>query len=205
MSTKRSTRRRLRDARRIQPSPSPVVLPRVCDRRWDPAIVTPERAAVVEVIARAFDLVPAPDAGHRTLHQAEACDNYGTCGRKQDHLGRWQDLPIEHLTRCQWALPHLDAQGIRYYMPAVMVHTLTSDDHCWIHESLRYTLIPNQDQAHDLRGYQRERFALLTAAQRAAILAFAGCVEVDASVIEAWQRAVDAADAPDWFEHFNPV
>ena len=76
------------------------------------------------LIEDAFDGVPPPDADHLTLYQAEAADHWGTTDRSRDALGRWQDLPDQHVLDCQWALPWLDAQGMRHYLPAIMTYVL---------------------------------------------------------------------------------
>ena len=171
-------------------------------------------AAVADRIARAFDGVPVPGEGHKTLYQAEASDNYDFCDRSRDHLGRWQDLPTAHIDDNQWALPHLDAHGIRYYLPALMCAELRSfldaylglaSSGGWIFESLGYTLQPG-DRASDLREHGRDRLALLDPAQRAAICAFALVTQNDPA-FDAWVRVVVAEAAgprPDWFDRFWP-
>ncbi len=67
----------------------------------------------LEIIERAVDGVPPPDAEHRSLRQAEAWDAYEIVDQHRDHKGRWQDLPQSHTRECQQALAHLDEQGIR--------------------------------------------------------------------------------------------
>ena len=168
------------------------------------ALCTPEEA--LRAIAQAFDGVPPPGPDSRTLAQAEAWDSYRTCGRAGSHLGRWQDLPAAELQDNPWALPHLDAAGLHYYLPAIMTHSLVTPEaeQGWIHESLIYTLSP-QENDHRLRSYQRERLARLTLAQRAAILGFLQAAGQPSDLCAAWQRAVDAGSAPDWYERFNPA
>jgi uncharacterized protein (TIGR02996 family) len=165
-------------------------------------------AAVLDWIDRAFDGVPAPDLAHRTIHQAEAADNYESCDRSRDHLGRWQDLPESQLLDNQWALAHLDVQGILYYLPAVMSFALRHvephpRDH-WITESLEYTIEPSKS---GLREYQQGRFAQFDREQRAAIYAFA-LVRRHDKAAAAWARVFEAelhGARADWFELYSPA
>jgi uncharacterized protein (TIGR02996 family) len=165
------------------------------------------RAAVIAWIDRAFDGVPPPDDAHRTLHQAEAADSYETCDRSRDHLGPWQQLPEEQLLANQWALAHLDEQGIRYYAPAVMTFALRQsgrhpDDH-WLTESFEYTLEPS---GPELRSHQQQRFSLLDRAQRAAIYAYTVARGHD-SAMRAWARVFEGereGARDDWFSLFSP-
>ncbi|MCR9142308.1 MAG: hypothetical protein NXI24_08645 [bacterium] len=82
-----------------------------------------ERAELIELIEAAFDGVPQPP--ELTLHVAEAHDDYDydrdAEHRRKDHIGRWQDVPWEHIERCTCALSYLDPVGMRYYLPAHMV------------------------------------------------------------------------------------
>jgi uncharacterized protein (TIGR02996 family) len=174
-----------------------------------PLAVTCERAlaAVRARVERAFDGAPPPDEEHRTLYQAEASDNRDWCDRSRDHLGRWQDLPEEHLLDCQFALPHLDEQGLRYYLPAVMalgLRHLFSDDRPVLLENLSFTLGSRYDA--DLRDYVRSRMRLLAPEQRLAICTYCFVAEHD-EAFESWARVVVAElDGPreDWFDLFWP-
>jgi hypothetical protein len=153
----------------------------------------------------AFDGVPPPDEDHSTLRQAEAADNYDyTADRSQDFLGRWQDLPVEELLACQWAIPHLDEQGMHYYLPAVMTVAVGQRYHeNWITESCEYSLQPSKG---NLRDYQRTRLRLLDRGQRAAIYAHTlVCSYAEAAA--AWARVYQAertGERVDWFELFSP-
>ena len=177
-----------------------------------PALALYRRQVVSSVIGwiqRAFDGVPVPDESHRTLFQAEAADNYSQCDRSRDHMGRWQDLPDDHLLANQWALPHLDMQGIHYYLPAVMCFDLRHlfDAHpedSWITESLEYTLQPSTGS---LRAYQQARFQLLDCEQRAAVYAFT-VVAGQHQGAAAWRRVFEAEAAEphdDWFALYSPA
>jgi hypothetical protein len=160
-------------------------------------------AATRTWIERAFDGVPVPDADHFTIHQGEAADSHAFCDQSRDHTGRWQDLPDAHLLANQWALAHLDEQGIHYYTPAVMSYALRHFTHPevypeWITESLAYTLAPSTGE---LRGYQQRRFSLFDHEQRAAIYAYVLVTGTD-DARAAWSRVVEyerAGPRTDWF------
>lgn len=180
------------------------VLPRGDSSSWKTRPALPGTAQLIQEIDCVFDGVPPPDQNHRTLFQAEAWDSYNTCSQKHDHRGKWQDLPSEHLVKCQWALPHLDEQGIHYYLPAVMIDYLRTppEKRTWLHESLGYTIDPAT--VPNLQQYQRERFFPLSVAQRRAILNFAHYSGASQRTIAAWARAVEAGDRPDWVNSFHP-
>ncbi len=156
---------------------------------------------ILEIIERAFDGVPPPDPDHRTLYQAEPWDEYRIVDQRRDHAGRWQDLPEAHLRACQNALPHLDAQGIRYYLPAVMGQFVRSPGRTqWIHQSLLFMLQPSTGE---LKDHQYRRFSLLTHPQRAAILAFLEHAQVPEEDLRPWRRVVEGGDTTDWFRRFH--
>lgn len=160
--------------------------------------------ATLAWINLAFDGVPLPDANHRTIHQAEAADNYESYNRSRDHLGRWQELPDAHLLANQFALPHLDEQGVRYYVPAIMSFALRhpGSGHL-ILDSLEYSLQPSGD---DLRTHQQGKLVLLDRAQRAAIYAYT-LVARELVASAAWRRVYEAertGERLDWFELFSP-
>jgi hypothetical protein len=160
-----------------------------------------QAASVLALVEQAFDGVAAPDADHRTLYQAEAWDSYEKIDQRRDHRGRWQDLPDAHIQSCNNALYHVDEQGIQYYLPAIMCHFIRSPrNRNWmIHDCLFYILRPN---VGDLKTHQRREFSLLTAPQRAAILAFLEYAEVPEQDVIPWRRVVEAGDASDWFRRF---
>ncbi|MDP3276731.1 MAG: hypothetical protein Q8Q09_16145 [Deltaproteobacteria bacterium] len=138
-------------------------------------------------IERAFDGVPVPDASQRTLFQAEAWDDYRVVDQSRDHKGRWQDLPVTHLRGCSHALPHLDAHGTRFYLPAIMCWALRDPNARseWLYESMMYLFGP---PGHGLAEYRRERLSLLNEPQRAAIAAFVVFEEADEAVQALWRK-----------------
>lgn len=130
--------------------------------------------ALTTFTVSAYDGVPLPDDSSRTLSQASAADDYEDCDRSTDHLGRWQDLPDSQLLSNQWALPHLDAQGFAYYLPALITFHLRHMDtphpkDIWLSWSFECGLAP--DGRHLLR-YRRGKFKRLDKAQRIALWCF---------------------------------
>ena len=89
-------------------------------------------------------------------------------------------MPETHLLENQWALPYLDAQGVHYYLPAVMSfalrHRCPGD---WIVESLGYKLQRYRGETHGL-------FERLDPAQRMATYAYA-LVSGDALAAARWR------------------
>jgi len=174
--------------------------------------------ALISWITDAFHGVKVPDKKHKTLYQANAWDDYEWCDRSRDHTGCWSSLPEQQLLDNEWALPHLDEQGIHYYLPALMCFHLRhflrphpADGR--LTESLGYTLQPSSAK---LRDHQKERFSLLNAEQRKAIYAFTVCISkeewpeeypfilyTDMDTSDAWKRAIDG-DPDGWFERFFP-
>jgi hypothetical protein len=160
-------------------------------------------AATLTWIDRAFDGVPAPDAEHFTIHQAEAADGHAYCDQSRDHKGRWQALPEAHLLENQWALAHLDEQGIHYYVPAVMTYALRHFQHPdvhedWITESLAYQLSPSTGE---LRDYQQRRFSRFDHEQRAAIYAYVLVTGTD-DARAAWRAVLEyerGGTQADWY------
>lgn len=150
---------------------------------------------LIDWIEQAFDGIPAPGEGHLTLYQAEAADDYAKCDRSRDHLGRWQELPEQHLLDCQWALAYLDEQGIAYYLPAVMCfacrYSFASPDG-WLTESLSYKLAAPE---------QCEYFKVLSWQQRATVCAYAAA-SGDTDAFNVWIQLIEAEKEvalEDWY------
>jgi len=174
--------------------------------------------ALIAWITHAFQGVKVPDKGHKTLYQANAWDDYEWCDRSRDHTGCWSTLPEQQLLDNEWALPHLDEQGIHYYLPALMCFHLRhflqghpADG--MLTESLGYTLEPTSLK---LRDHQKERFSRLNEEQRRTIYAFTLCTSQEEwprdypfilfsnnDTADAWRRAIDG-DSGGWFERFFP-
>lgn len=155
-------------------------------------------------IATAFADVPAPGPESRTLGQAEAWDAYASVDGKLEHRGSWEDLPIAELREAPNALPHLDAVGIRYYLPAIMSSALRAQvepPRLPIHDALVHLLTPSP--GGELREYQRRRLSLLSSTQRAAVLSYLRAdPETPAALSEIWRRALSPNDER-WFTRFS--
>ncbi len=123
-----------------------------------------------ELIGRirdSFDGVARPK--DITLHVAEAHDNHdyerNELHRLKDFVGPWQEIPEAHILACPHALPHLDGQGLRYYLPAYMVwYLLNPNVDSWAYDSTLYTF---DDSANDesLSAYFSTRFSVMSDAQ----------------------------------------
>ncbi len=177
-------------------------------------------------IKAAFDGVPAPGPGSRTLHQAELADYGGPemvrseqwYERSRAPLGRWQDLTLAHLNDCQWAFAYLDAAGLRYFTPAVLVHHLrwldsggwlgTGDESLYVAMSDSLSML-SSCTSDRLREHHRERFSQFTAIERRVIRDFmVAAFPWAPDYAEPWHMAVshDASGAPgDWFDAYWPA
>ena len=127
---------------------------------------------LIKAIQSAFADIKQP--GKVTLHIAEAHDDRDYDNdplyRKMDHIGRWQDLPEEHIERCQNALSHLDKIGLRYYLPAYIIWHLKNKDG----RPIDYTFfVLDRDVDSDAQiAHQKEKYSLFTAAQLKAVAAY---------------------------------
>lgn len=160
-----------------------------------------DRSGVIRLIEESFDGVPIPE--DITLHVAEAHDNYDYDNdrhRPKDFVGRWQDVPTEHLLACQYALSHLDKHGILFYLPAFMVWYIRCSSEASTDNTL-YALGPNQGN-RGLAEYFRERFSLLNAAQLNACAHFVKlCAEGELVSDDTFaQQIFDDY----WFEFYQP-
>ena len=123
---------------------------------------------LIQSINQAFDGVPQPK--DITLHVAEAHDDYDyehdAEHRQKDFIGRWQDVPNEHIQKCRCAMSYVDAVGMRYYLPAQMIWYLKNfgNSKIVVDDMPLYTLDPH-DNNENLRKYQQERFSLFSPEQ----------------------------------------
>lgn len=65
-----------------------------------------------------------------SISEAHVIDSYGSeearrDARHRDPGGAWEDLAGEHIEQGAFAMAFLDGQGLRYYLPAFMVRSLT--------------------------------------------------------------------------------
>jgi hypothetical protein len=168
-------------------------------------------SSLIAPIEAAFDGVPPPDAHHRSLFDAEAADNYASYDGPHRHRGPWQSIPAAHLKACQWAIPHLDAQGIAYYLPAIVTadlkRRLWPDQWFdgWLFDSLQFSLTPGRGD--HLRDYSRDRLSVLDAPQRAAIAAYVQAVSDEPDARAAWAAVLRhdiSGDDGHWFDVWWP-
>jgi hypothetical protein len=137
--------------------------------------VQPNKQAVIQMIEAAFDGVPRPE--EITLHVAEARDLYDYDNdaqhrAKDRHIDRWQDVPDEHLHDCTTALSYLEADGMRYYLPAYMTWYLRHFGTNRVNlDSVLYALGPPDDPSHPPL-HEGERYRLFTPEQWRACAAF---------------------------------
>lgn len=77
-------------------------------------------------IEAAFRGVPAP--GHVTLacaqRRAVDADDDVVAHSDEPHRGRWQDVPLSELAACPQASSYLEADGLHYYAPRLMLEVL---------------------------------------------------------------------------------
>jgi hypothetical protein len=135
---------------------------------------TPEKHLAIEnAIAVAFRKVVLGRG--ISLRQAQAIDNTRHVIRQEEFLALrrgevtddWSRLPPGELERD--CVAHLDAEGFRYYIPALMLSVLTNYDPA----SMRVigtlsALYPKKDNWE----YHISRYSLLTPAQKSAIAGF---------------------------------
>lgn len=74
------------------------------------------RTGFLHRIRQAFHGVLPPE---RTLFVAEAMDSF-SAPVQPDFTGPWEEIPYSHLEACPNALAYLDADGMKYYLPAFM-------------------------------------------------------------------------------------
>ncbi|MFT4627075.1 MAG: hypothetical protein ACI8PZ_005756 [Myxococcota bacterium] len=158
-------------------------------------------------VAEAFATVQRPDPLTTSLYQAEAADNGQSCDQSRDHVGRWQDLPDQHVLDCQWALPWLDAAGMQHYLPAIMTFLLRTSA---VHDAEGWFVARGHlDDGYTWLGFGPEdgrvRFAgalgRFAWAQRQALGAFLLFHARDPTVRAGWTRLLEAerdGERSDW-------
>jgi hypothetical protein len=129
---------------------------------------------LISTIEEAFDGAQQPQ--DITLHVAEAHDYYDyehdEQHRQKDFMGRWQDVPIEHIEKCQAALSFVDKIGMKFYLPAYMTWYLKNfGTSAMLTDHTLYSL-HNHAKDNQLAEYHKERFSLFTAEQLRACALF---------------------------------
>lgn len=127
---------------------------------------TPNKSNLIKEIHKSFEGVCQPEK--LTLHVAEAHDGYDYDHKKHSHLdprGRWQDVPTEHIEKCQMALCYVDKVGMRYYLPAYMVWYINKMDSGEIESDHTLYSLNNYSGDERMSSYFQERFSLFTLKQ----------------------------------------
>jgi hypothetical protein len=138
-------------------------------------IINMNAGEIEEEIRAAFKGVKLD--GGISLRQAKVIDNYGEGITNEEFAG----LPQKDITNDWTALspelldeyciiPHFDAKGFRYYIPAYLLSVL--HDYGYLSErasSTLYSLYPKKDHLWD---YHMMHYSLLTSQQRSAIAHF---------------------------------
>ena len=151
------------------------------------------KAKVLEIIENAFADVLFPGPQHKSLMQAEAWDNYEVCDQSNDYKGKWQNLPLEQIENCQWALPHLDEFGFQFYLPAIMSTILHCDEKDNSLDIVKDSLLFNlsKQESPSLEEYQKKRLSLFSIKQKNAVLQFLKYIAPEEShLVEYWERIV---------------
>ncbi len=115
--------------------------------------------------------------GGISLHQAKVINNYGegvtneefAALPQQDITDDWTVLSTELLDE-YCIIPHFDAKGFRYYIPAYLLSVLDCYDH--LSERSMSTLSALHPQKDRLWDYHMMHYSLLDANQRSAIAHF---------------------------------
>lgn len=83
---------------------------------------------------------------------------------RDDYIGKWWDVPKEHLLKCMMALSYLDAAGMEFYLPAYMKAIIESPsdfDKPMVKSSswqIIHTMLPDEE-SRELNQYFHERFS----------------------------------------------
>ena len=132
--------------------------------------LTEHEEALVERIRRAFAGITV--GPHTTLYlSGEAEDDYmdeesRDILRRREIRDDWQSIPPELLLACNCATSYVDAEGMRYLLPAWMLAELRYPD-C-VNTGLEIALSDNSDDP-DLANFNREKLSLLNDEQRACV------------------------------------
>lgn len=129
---------------------------------------------LIEIIEKAFDGVPQPE--DVTLHVAQAHDNYDYDHdkehRRKDHIGRWQDIPNEHIKKCQSALSFVNKIGMQFYLPAYMIWCLKNFGSEEVSSAHTLYSLDNYAKDANLAEHHKELFSLFTPEQLSACAVF---------------------------------
>jgi hypothetical protein len=148
--------------------------------------VSPER--LEDKIRAAFAGVEL--GGGISLRQAQVIDRYGegVSDREYEALPKgeitndWSKVPFDELERD--CVAHLDAEGLRYYLPALMLGLLSHYDAGSMRVIGTISALDSRD------GYNQRRYALLTEPQRRAIASFLSALP---NVVDLWDAHAKVA------------
>ena len=129
----------------------------------------PPRTAldVGALIASAFASAPRPASSAITDHRCPECDTVASL--LAPHTAA--DVPEEVLDYLGDSLPLLSPVALRYYLPAYLNRALASGGFRWI-DFLIYHLSPSRSDFAERGEYWRERLAVFSQHERAAVLGF---------------------------------
>lgn len=97
------------------------------------------------------------------LWQGQGLDDYAPQEkileyRRKDEKVDWQNIPSDDLVACQSSLSFFDAEGMRFHLPAFMIHSLDGGEDIEFHLT------------HNIQSeYFKEKFSLLNAQQKKAV------------------------------------
>ena len=169
--------------------------------------LTEHEEALVERIRRAFAGITV--GPRTTLYlSAEAMDVYMGLEShailcRREIRDDWQSIPPELLLACDCATSYVDAEGMRYLLPAWMLAELRYPD-C-VHSGLEISLSDKRNDP-DLANFNRKKFSLLNDEQRACVRDcirtlrlrkfYAGEDELTHANLLPWEEADRAAHYP---------
>lgn len=128
--------------------------------------------------------------GGISLRQAQVIDRYGegVSDREFEALPKgemtndWSKVPMDELERD--CVAHLDAEGLRYYIPALMLSVLTHYDAGSMRVIGTISALDSRD------AYNQRRFALFTEPQRRAIASFLSALP---NLVDLWDEHAKVA------------
>ncbi len=144
-----------------------------------------------------------------SLRDAETADNWGKSGLDQDLVSfpdvetkdDCSSLSLRTLDRYPY-LAHMDAEGLRYYIPAFMLSILADDNY----SSMRFictlsALYPSRKEANLERwNYHVGLYSLLDGEQRSAITAFLDALPVLAKIDPGDVKSIERALRNYWHQ-----
>jgi hypothetical protein len=126
-------------------------------------------STLAEIITAAFADVPKP-VGQRAIapHACDECNELANSLSQHD----FRSLPGSVVEAQYSGLPLLSPEALHHYLPAYMLHALSSDPESNVPDFTVFHLVPSEKSMAESPLYFRERFAVFSEDQRAAIAAF---------------------------------